>query len=109
MFKTISAALLAVSVLAAPALAATSGKTDGAPLTKQAPVKTTAKTTATTTAKTGIKSNVLNANAKMGGHHLSHRRHYQHHSARSHHKTVAAHKTHTKVSLKQAKASTKRG
>jgi hypothetical protein len=105
MFKTISAALLAVSVLAAPALAATSGKTDEAPLTKQAPVKTTAKTTA----KTGIKPNVLNANAKMGGHHSSHLRHYQHHSARSHHKKVATHKTHTKVSLKQAKASTKRG
>jgi hypothetical protein len=101
MFKTISAALLAVLVLAAPALAATSGKTDEAPLTKQAPVKSTA--------KTGIKSNALNANAKMGGHHSSYHRHYQHHSARSHHKKVAAHKTHTKVSLKQAKASTKRG
>ena len=36
MFKRISAALLAVSVLAAPALAATSGKTDQAPVTTQA-------------------------------------------------------------------------
>ena len=34
MFKTISAALVAVSVLAAPALAATSGKTAHAPVNK---------------------------------------------------------------------------
>ena len=90
MFKTISAALLAVSVLAAPALAATSGKTNEAPVTKQAPIKT----------------GVLNANAKMGGHHKSHVKHHRHHRS---HKKMSAHKTHTKVSFKQAKPATKRG
>ena len=91
MFKRISAALLAVSVLAAPAFAATTGKTDQAPVTKQAPVKT----------------NAVNANAKMGGHHG--KRHYaEHHRHHRHHKVVAL-KTHTKVSYKQAKPATKRG
>jgi hypothetical protein len=109
MFKTISAALLAVSVLAAPALASTSGKTDIAP-TKQAQVKTSSKVGAkstgiksTGTKSTGAKSSVLNANAKMGSHHT---RHHKHHRHLSQHK---AGKTHTKVSLKQAKPSTKRG
>ena len=39
MLKTISAALLAVSVLAAPALAAGQGKTTQAPVTKAVQVK----------------------------------------------------------------------
>ena len=56
MLKTISAALLAVSVLAAPALAAGTGKTTQAPVTKAAQVK----------------PSVLNANAKMGRHHVRH-------------------------------------
>ena len=119
MFKTISAALLAVSVLAAPALAATSGKTDEAPLTKQSQVKSSAKSTTKagvttgakmgaktgvkTSAKTAVKPSVLNANAKMGGHHVTHHKHYRH---LSHHKTL---KTHTKVSLKQVKPVSKRG
>jgi hypothetical protein len=110
MLKRISAALLAVSVLAAPALAATSGKTNEAPLTKSAPVKTSGKTDAKidakTDAKAGIKSSVLNANAKMGGHHKSHHSHVRHHS---HHKKMGAIKTHTKVGFKQAKPATKRG
>jgi hypothetical protein len=102
MLKRISAALLAVSVLAAPALAATSGKTNEAPLTKSAPVKTSDKTDV----KGGIKSSVLNANAKMGGHHKSHHKHVRHHR---HHKKMGAIKSHTKVSFKQAKPATKRG
>ena len=61
---------------------------------------------AKTDAKTGIKSNVLNANAKMGGHHKSHHVHHRHHR---HHKKMGAIKTHTKVSFKQAKPATKRG
>ena len=61
MIKTISAALLAVSVLAAPALAAT-GKSDEARTTKATPA---------------AKASVLNANAKMGRHH--HVRHVRHH------------------------------
>ena len=95
MFKTISAALLAVSVLAAPALAATSAKTDPAAVTQQVPIKTSDKTT--------VKSSALSANAKMDGYRASHHKHYRH---LSHHKT---HATHTKVSFKQIKPSTKRG
>ena len=91
MFKRISAALLAVAVLAAPALAATSGKTDQAPVTKQAPVKTNAQKTT----------------AKMGHHH-SYRHYAEHYRHHRHHK-IGALKTHTKVSYKQAKPATKRG
>jgi hypothetical protein len=99
MFKRISAALLAVSVLAAPAFAATTGKTNQAPVTKQAPVKANA--------NTGLKTSALNANAKMGRHHG--KQHYaEHHRHHRHHKVVAL-KTHTKVSYKQAKPATKRG
>ena len=65
MLKTISAALLAVSVLAAPAMAAGSGKTAQAPVIKAAQVKPSV-----LNAKPW-----LNANAKMGRHH----RHYSHH------------------------------
>ena len=85
MLKTISAALLAVSVLAAPALAA-SGKTTEAPATKS------------TTIKTGS-----NANAVTGKHH------YRHYSHRRHHKSVAAIKAKSKVSYKHATPMTKRG
>ena len=63
MLKTISAALLAVSVLAAPALAATAGKTAQTPVVKSEQVK----------------PNVLKANAKMGRHHYKHMsRHHRH-------------------------------
>jgi hypothetical protein len=92
MFKTISAALLAVSVLAGPAFAAT-GKTAPAPVIKAAQ----------TTKATPIKASVLNANAKMGKHHASHARHYNHHK-------VAAHRGHHKVSFRHiSHTSTKRG
>jgi len=72
MLKTISAALLAVSVIAAPALAATSGKstTAPAPKTTQAPVVKSEQT----------KSKALKANASMGHHtkHVRHHRSYKH-------------------------------
>jgi hypothetical protein len=60
MLKTISAALVAVSVLAAPALAGATGKTAQAPVNKitQAPV-----------IKADGKSKALNANARMDRHH----------------------------------------
>ena len=89
MLKTISAALLAVSVLAAPALAATPGKTTHAPVIKSEQVK----------------PNVLNANARMGRHH---HKHYAHHR---HHKHMAAHKTHAspKVVTKHVTSPAKRG
>src|SRR6478736_4324410 len=74
MLKTISAALLAASVFAAPALAAT--KTAQAPAkTSQAPA---AKTTAAKTTQAPVikadrtKSKLMNANAKMHRHHARH-------------------------------------
>ena len=72
MFKTISAALLAVSVLAAPALAASPAKSTQAPVTKtttQAPVIKAEPS----------KSKFFNANARMGRHHDKHLRHHRHH------------------------------
>jgi hypothetical protein len=116
MLKTISAALLAVSVLAAPALAATADKTAQAPVTKStsAPVaktadKTAAKTTATTTQAPVIKaetskSKFLNANARMGRHHHQHVRHHRHHGHIGMHKTHAA----PKIAIKHV-TSAKRG
>ena len=67
MLKTISAALLAVSVLAvAPAMAAGHGHTTHAPVFKSVQ----------------LKPGVLNANARMGRHH---HRHYHHHRFHRHH------------------------
>ena len=84
MLKTISAALLAVSVLAAPALAASPTKTTHAPATKtvQAPVIKAEQS----------KSKVLNANARMGHHH----KHFRHHR---HHKHMGMLKTHATPKL----------
>jgi hypothetical protein len=81
MFKTISAALLAVSVLAAPALAATPGKIHAPAIrTTQAPV---------IKAETS-KSKFLNANARMGHHHHKFVRHHRHHKHMGMLKTHAA-------------------
>jgi hypothetical protein len=100
MFKTISAALVAVSVLAAPVLAAAPGKTTQntaikAPVTKtvQAPV---------IKADTA-KSKFLNANARMGRHHQKHFRH--------HHQHMGALKTHAapKLAVKHVTPAPKRG
>jgi hypothetical protein len=95
MFKTISAALVAVSVLAAPALAGTPGKTVQTPVNKvtQAPVAK---------APHG-KARLLNANAKVDGHH----KHYRHHR---HHKHIGVHKAHAKhIAIKHVTPSAKRG
>jgi hypothetical protein len=83
MFKTISAALLAVSVLAAPALAATHSKTTTAPVTKTA--------TAPVIKADQSKSKLLNANARMG-----HHKHFRHHR---HHKHIGMLKTHAAPKL----------
>ena len=88
MIKTISAALLAVSVLASPALAAT-GKSDEVRTIKATPVK----------------ASVLNANAKMGSHHRKHYRHVSH----RHHKKMATTTAAPKVGFKAAAHTTKRG
>lgn len=105
MFKIISAALLAVSVIAAPALAATADKTAPAPITKttQAPVAKT--TTAPVIKAEQSKSKLLNANARMGRHH---HKHYAHHR---NHKHMAAHKTHVspKFATKHVTSPAKRG
>ena len=100
MLKTISAALLAVSVLAAPALAAAPGKTAQAPVVK------------TEKAKTGV----LNANAKMGHHH---RKHVRHHRSHKHigalkiqkFSKASMHKKHqlSKATIKHVAPATKRG
>jgi hypothetical protein len=93
MLKTISAALVAVSVLAAPALAGTPGKTAQAPVNKttQAPV-----------IKADGKSKALNANARMGSHH----KHYRHHR---HYKHIGLHKTHAKhIAVKHVTPAAKR-
>ena len=86
MLKTIAAALLAVSVLAAPAMAA---GTSRGPAIKAAQAK----------------HSVLNANAKMARHHHKHSRH--HHV----HKRTGALKSHqfSKVTIKHATPATKRG
>jgi hypothetical protein len=88
MLKTISAALLAVSVLAAPVLAATPGAAK-APVIKSEQMK----------------PSVLNANAKMGRHHVTHR-HHRHHRF---HKRMGALKTHAKVAIKHINHTAKRG
>ncbi|KRR26495.1 hypothetical protein CQ14_03145 [Bradyrhizobium lablabi] len=89
MLKTISAALVAVSVLAAPALAGTPAKTAQAPANKtvQAPVNKSAQTPVIKTEQG--KSKALNANAKMGRHH-KHYRHHRHHALKSHAKPHVA-------------------
>jgi hypothetical protein len=92
MLKTISAALLAVSVLAAPALAASSGKTTQAPVIKAEQVKQ-------------VKPSALNANAKMGRHHV---RHARHHRAHKHMGALKTHKFST-VTIKHAAPAAKRG
>ena len=69
MLKTVSAALVAVSVLAAPALAGTAGKTAQAPANKttQIPADKAAQAPAVKTEQG--KAKALNANAKMDRHH----------------------------------------
>jgi hypothetical protein len=71
MLKTISAALLAASVFAAPVLAANTVK---APVTKSATVTPSAQ----------VKKNPLDANAKMGRHHVRHHRHHNKMAAKFH-------------------------
>jgi hypothetical protein len=90
MLKTISAALLAVSVLAAPAIAASTAKSTQAPVTKSA--------------TTQVKKNPLNANAKMSRHHVRHVRHHRFHKkmAGKFHKSL-------KVSAKHVAHPAKRG
>ena len=77
MFKTISAALLAVSVIAAPALAASTGKTATAPAARTATAPVAKTTTAPVIKAEPSKSKALNANARMGHKQIRHHRHYK--------------------------------
>jgi hypothetical protein len=101
MLKKISAALIAISMLAAPAMAAGSSKTSTAPIIK--PVAA-AKVQAPA-ASLKVKPSVLNANAKMGRHH---HRHVRHHHARKHFGAIKTHKV-AKVTVKHIGSATKRG
>ena len=103
MLKTISAALLAVTVLAAPAMAAGVAKT--APVTKTDTTKiASAKTAKPAPAIKAVraKKSVMNANARMERHHIRH-----HHF----HKHMGAAKVHqfSKVTLKHNRSAVKRG
>jgi hypothetical protein len=97
MFKTIAAALLAVSVLAAPALAATPGKTI-AGKTAFAPV----------IKAEHAKSKALNANARMGRHH-HHHKYVHHHRHHSHHMAAFKKQVSPKVAIKPAASVARRG
>jgi hypothetical protein len=116
MLKTISAALLAVSVLAAPVFAAGSDKTTQAPADKatkttQAPADKTAKTTLAPADKAAqvkpkaaqVKPNALNANARMG-----HHKHFHHHRSHKKMSSVKAHQF-SKITIKHAAPAIKRG
>jgi hypothetical protein len=110
MLKTISAALLAVSVLTAPAFAANSDKTTQAPAAKttQAPVDKAARTTLAPADKAAqvkpkaaqVKPSALNANAKMSRH--------RHHRSHKHMGALKTHKV-SKASIKHIGPATKRG
>ena len=115
MLKTISAALLAVSVIAAPALAAEpakdSGKAVQAPAAKtvQAPAAKTSDTKTSDTKAavikpTQTKPSAMNAKAEMSHHAKQHRLHLSH-------KKMSSLKTHkvSKASIKQVAPATKRG
>ena len=111
MLKTISAALLAMSVIAAPALAADTAKDTtktAAPVTTTAP----ATKTAPVIKSEQIPSKVLNANAKMGRHHQKHYRHHRYHKHMGMLKVKApkhvAKRAHAKIAIKHV-APVKRG
>jgi len=108
MLKTISAALLAISVLAAPAMAAGIAKDT----VRTTPVSKTAQAPVINAVK--VKPSVLNANAEMGRHHHRFHRHHHVHKHMSHrhmsHKHFA-NKPHqfSKVTVKHVKTAIKRG
>jgi uncharacterized protein YceH (UPF0502 family) len=96
MLKTISAALLAVSVLAAPALAASQQKTTQAPVIKSEQVKQ-------------VKPTLRNTNAKMGRHDV---RHASHHRSHKHSAGLKTHKyshKYSKATIKHTGPASKRG
>jgi hypothetical protein len=126
MLKTISAALLASSLIAAPAFAA-GAKNTTAPTAQttqstadvKAGDKTGAKVGAKADINTSTKSKAMNSNARMGKYHKKHISHLRHHKQ---HKVTALKtgthakidakapvKTSAKVGFKQAQPANKRG
>lgn len=97
MLKTLSAVLIATSILAAPAMAAGAARTD----IKSAPAATSVAPAAK--AQVTIKPSVANAKASM--HRGRHHRHLRHHRF---HKKMAAHTSH-KIAGKIAKAHLQHG
>ncbi len=119
MLKTVSAALLAISVLAAPAMAASTAKNTAKDTAKTTAITKTTKAPAIKSVK--AKASVMNANARMDRHHHFHR-HFHKHTARQmgvkhvstkhlgvkHAGAVKAHKF-SKLSVKHATHAVKRG
>ena len=114
MLKTMSAALLAISVLAAPAMAASTAKDTAKDTAKTAPITKTTQAPAIKSVK--AKPSVMNANARMGRHHHRFHRYHRHHHShkrfhRHSHKHMGAVKAHqfSKVSVKHVTHAVKRG
>src|SRR4051812_5377287 len=105
MLKKMSAALLAVSMLAAPAMATGAGKftADKSARTTQAPA--VSKSAQMKPKAVQAKAGLLNANAKMGRHH---RTHVRHHRAHRHVDALKSHQF-SKVSIKHGSPALKRG
>jgi hypothetical protein len=97
MLKTVSAALLAVSMFAVPAFAATSQKTTPAPVAKS--------DSAIKPMQSKKAAPNVNANASSSRHHVRHSTHQRSH------KKIAAHKMHKtpKVAAKHVTHPAKRG
>jgi hypothetical protein len=102
MLKTVSAALLAASIIASPALAASSDKNAQAPTANTALTKQNA---VGHKIKAQAKSGALNANAKMGKHQA---KTVRHHRSRQQTGVLKTHRL-NKVSTKHATPVTKRG
>ena len=95
--RLLTLAIFSMALVAAPALAAGPGKATQAPAAKAAQVKPKA--------DGQVKPNALNANAKMGRHHVKHVRHHRLH------KKMGAIKTHqsSKATIKPAAVTSRRG
>jgi hypothetical protein len=104
MLKKVSAALIAVSLLAAPAMAAGTKKSDTA-----APATTQTAPAAKTDVKTDVKADVVKPSVRKASVKTSrHHRHYAHYRS---HKKMSAGKTNkvSKATIKPVTPATKRG
>jgi redox-regulated HSP33 family molecular chaperone len=104
MLKTISAALIVASMLAAPAMAAESGKATAKTAIKTETVAPAIKPVASADGKLQVKPALRNAHAKMVRHHHRHAR--PHHRF---HNKMTMHKSHKHMSSRSTVAHIKRG